>query len=74
MAGKDDYVRVSATVVEVLRDATFRVRLENGLEVMAKASGRMRKGRLIRILPGDRVDVEVSTYDPTRGRIVWRYR
>lgn len=74
MPAKDDYVRLPATVVEVLRDATFRVRLENGHEVVAKASGRMRKGRLIRILPGDTVDVEVSTYDPTRGRIVWRYR
>jgi translation initiation factor IF-1 len=65
---------MSGTVVRVERNALFRVQLEGGLEVMAKAAGRMRKGRKIRILAGDQVDVEVSTYDPTRGRIVWRHR
>ncbi len=74
MAESDQYVRMSGTVKEVLRNATFKVELEGGLEVTARAAGRMRRGRKIRILPGDRVDVEVSTYDPTKGRIVWRYR
>jgi translation initiation factor IF-1 len=52
----------------------FRVETDAGLEVLARASGKMRRGRYIRILPGDRVDVEVSAYDPSRGRIVWRYK
>jgi translation initiation factor IF-1 len=65
---------MSGTVVRVERNALFRVQLEGGLEVMAKAAGRMRKGRKIRILAGDQVDFDLSTYDPTRGRIVWRHR
>jgi len=74
VSGDDEYVRMSGTVVGVERNAIFRVQIEGGLEVMAKAAGRMRRGRKIRILTGDQVDVEVSTYDPTRGRIVWRHR
>ncbi len=74
MSGEDEYVRMSGTVVGVERNAVFRVELEGGLQVMAKAAGRMRRGRKIRILTGDAVEVEVSTYDPTRGRIVWRHR
>jgi translation initiation factor IF-1 len=70
----DEYVRMSGSVLQVMRNATFRVQLEGGLEVMAKAAGRMRRGHGIRILAGDRVEVEVSTYDPTKGRIVWRHR
>ena len=66
--------RTRGTVVEVLRDAKFRVRTDQGQDVVARASGRMRRGRKIRILPGDTVDVEVSLYDPSKGRIVWRYR
>ncbi len=62
------------TVTSVLRDAKFLVETEQGTEVVARASGRMRRGRKIRILPGDVVDIEVSLYDPTRGRIVWRHR
>ena len=50
------------------------VATEEGGEVVARAAGRMRRGRKIRILVGDVVDVEVSLYDPTKGRIVWRYR
>jgi translation initiation factor IF-1 len=61
-------------VVETLPNATFRVKLETGHEVTARASGKMRKGRMIRIIPGDSVEVDVSAYDPTMGRIVWRYR
>jgi translation initiation factor IF-1 len=60
-------------VAGVDRNATFRVRIEGGLIVTAKAAGRMRRGRGIRIIEGDEVDVEVSVYDPTKGRIVWRY-
>ncbi len=74
MADEEEYIRMRGTVLDVLRDATFRVEIEGGLEVTARASGRMRRGRGIRILPGDQVDVEVSSYDPTKGRIVWRYR
>ncbi|MCJ7726164.1 MAG: translation initiation factor IF-1 [Acidimicrobiia bacterium] len=58
----------------VLRDATFLVMTEQGAEVVARAAGRMRRGRKIRILPGDVVEIEVSLYDPSRGRIVWRHR
>jgi translation initiation factor IF-1 len=70
---EDDAIRVSGTVVQNLPNATFRVEIDGGLEVLAHVSGKMRM-RYIRILPGDRVDVELSAYDPTRGRIVWRYR
>jgi translation initiation factor IF-1 len=70
---EDDVIRVAGTVVQNLPNATFRVEIDGGLEVLAHVSGKMRM-RYIRILPGDRVDVELSAYDPTRGRIVWRYR
>jgi len=65
--------RTTGTVKTVLRDAMFMVVTEQGIEVMARAAGRMRRGRKIRILAGDAVDLEVSLYDPTRGRIVWRH-
>ena len=55
-------------------NASFRVRLDSGHEVMARAAGKMRRGRLIKILPGDRVKVELSPYDLSRGRIVFRYK
>ena len=75
MGAKTDVVRMSGTVVRQLPNATFQVKLdEGGHEVLARAAGRLRRGRRIRIVPGDRVEVEVSLYDPTRGRIVWRYR
>ncbi len=74
MAGSDDVFRAQGVVLATLRNATFRVRLDSGHEVVARASGKMRRGRLIRIIPGDRVELEVSAYDPTRGRIVWRHR
>ncbi|MFQ5516485.1 MAG: translation initiation factor IF-1 [Acidimicrobiia bacterium] len=70
----EDVFRTQGTVVATLRNASFRVRLDSDHEIIARASGKMRRGRLIRILPGDRVELEVSTYDPTKGRIVWRYR
>ena len=62
-----------ATVLETLPNAMFKVQLENNHEVLAHVSGRMRKN-FIRILPGDRVAVELSPYDLNRGRIVYRYK
>ena len=66
-------IEVMATVVEPLPNAMFRVELENKHQVLAHISGKMRKN-FIRILPGDRVAVELSPYDLTRGRIVYRYK
>jgi translation initiation factor IF-1 len=70
---KEEAIEVMATVVEALPNALFRVELENGHTVLAHISGKMRK-HFIRILPGDKVLVELSPYDLTRGRIVYRYR
>jgi translation initiation factor IF-1 len=71
---KEDAIEVMATVIEPLPNAMFRVELENGKhQVLAHVSGRMRKN-FIRILPGDKVAVELSPYDLTRGRIVYRYK
>ncbi|WP_151773324.1 translation initiation factor IF-1 [Streptomyces abyssomicinicus] len=64
---------MEGTVTECLRNATFRVELQNGHHVLAHISGKIRKNR-IRILPFDRVLVELSAYDLTRGRILYRYR
>lgn len=74
MAKNEDTVRVQGTVVETLPNAMFKVEIEGGMEVLARASGKMRRGRYIRILPGDKVDLDLSIYDPSRGRIVWRYK
>ncbi len=74
MASSDDVFRTQGTVTATLRNASFRVKLDSGHEVIARASGKMRRGRLIRIIPGDRVELEVSAYDPTKGRIIWRHR
>jgi len=68
---KEEPIRVEATVEESLPNAMFRVVLENGHRVLAHVSGRMRM-HFIRILPGDRVTVEMSPYDLTKGRIVFR--
>lgn len=73
MAKEDDKLVVEGTVIEALPGTQFRVRLENGHEVLAYLSGKMRK-YYIRILLGDRVKVEVSPYDLTRGRITFRHR
>ncbi|HEV2279330.1 MAG TPA: translation initiation factor IF-1 [Acidobacteriaceae bacterium] len=71
---KEDAIEVMATVLETLPNAMFKVKLEtSGHEVLAHVSGRMRKN-FIRILPGDRVAVELSPYDLKRGRIVYRYK
>jgi translation initiation factor IF-1 len=66
-----DVIRVEGTVNEALPNAVFRVELENGHKVLAHVSGRMRMN-FIRILPGDQVTVELSPYDLTKGRIVYR--
>ena len=68
-----DVIEMEGKVLEPLPDAMFRVQLENGHEVLAHISGRIRLN-FIRILPGDRVLVELSPYDLTRGRITFRYR
>jgi len=68
---KKDAIRVDAVVREALPNAVFKVTLENGHEILAHVSGKMRMN-FIRILPGDEVTVEVSPYDLTRGRIVLR--
>lgn len=70
---KEEAIQVEATVEETLPNAMFRVKLDNGHVVLAHISGRMRKN-FIRILPGDRVLVELSPYDLNRGRIIYRYK
>jgi translation initiation factor IF-1 len=70
---KEDAIEVMATVLEPLPNAMFRVELENKHQVLAHISGKMRKN-FIRILAGDRVSVELSPYDLTRGRIVYRFK
>ncbi len=68
---KQDVIEVEGTVIEPLPNAMFRVELENGHKVLAHISGRMRMN-FIRILPGDKVTVELSPYDLSRGRITYR--
>jgi translation initiation factor IF-1 len=70
---KDDLIEFQGRVIEPLPNAMFRVELENGHKVLAHVSGKIRMN-FIRILPGDRVTVELSPYDLTRGRIVYRYK
>ncbi len=73
MAKRDDAIEMEGTVVEPLPNAMFRVELDNGHKVLAHISGKMRM-HYIRILPGDRVVVELSPYDLSRGRITYRYK
>ncbi len=73
MSEKKDVIRVEGTITEVLPNALFRVRLDNGKEILAYLSGKMRI-HYIRIVPGDRVIVELPVYDLSRGRIVYRYK
>ena len=68
---KDDVFELEGIVVDALPNAMFQVKLENGHVILAHISGKLRMN-FIRILPGDKVTVEISTYDPTRGRIIWR--
>ena len=73
MASKDGAIEIEGVVAEALPNAMFRVELTNGHKILAHLSGKMRKN-YIRILPGDRVIVELSPYDLTRGRIIYRYK
>ncbi|RJQ53580.1 MAG: translation initiation factor IF-1 [Actinobacteria bacterium] len=73
MGKKEDSIEVEGKVVEPLPNAMFRVELDNGHKVLAHISGKMRM-HYIRILPGDRVVVELSPYDLSRGRITYRYK
>lgn len=68
---KEDVIEVEGTVIESLPNAMFQVELANGHKVLAHVSGKLRMN-FIRILPGDKVTVELSPYDLTRGRITWR--
>ncbi|KAA3618152.1 MAG: translation initiation factor IF-1 [Calditrichaeota bacterium] len=70
---KEEAIRVDGTIYETLPNASFRVELENGHKVLAHISGKMRM-HFIKILPGDKVTIELSPYDLSRGRIVYRYK
>jgi translation initiation factor IF-1 len=73
MSKKEEPIEVEGTVLETLPNAKFKVELENGHEVLAHVSGKMRMN-FIRILPGDKVTVELSPYDLSRGRITYRHK
>ncbi len=68
---KEDVIEVEGTVIEALPNTNFKVQLENGHEVLAHISGKLRMN-YIKILPGDKVKLELSPYDLSRGRITWR--
>lgn len=70
---KQDGIETEAVVLEVLPNTKFRVKLDNGIEIIAYISGKIRKN-YIRIIPGDRVLVELSPYDLTQGRITYRFK
>jgi translation initiation factor IF-1 len=70
---KEDLIEFAGTVMELLPNAMFRVKLDNDHEVLAHTSGKMRKNR-IRVLAGDRVNVEMTPYDLTKGRITFRFK
>ncbi|MGI9559208.1 MAG: translation initiation factor IF-1 [Thermodesulfobacteriota bacterium] len=74
--GKNDAVEFEGTVVEALPNAMFRVEMQNGSRVLAYVSGKMRRARsrFVRIVPGDKVKIEISPYDLSRGRITYRMR
>jgi translation initiation factor IF-1 len=73
MMAKEPPIKVDGTILETLPNATFRVELESGHKVLAHVSGKMRM-HFIKILPGDKVTIELSPYDLTRGRIIYRYK
>ena len=73
MGKKDDVIEVEGVVIETLPNAMFRVELDNGHKILAHISGKMRKN-FIRILRGDKVLVELSSYDLTKGRIIYRFK
>jgi len=71
--GKQDVIKVDGIITEILPNTSFKVKLENGHEILAHISGKMRMN-FIRILQGDKVSVELSPYDLTKGRITYRYK
>ena len=71
--GKQDVIEIEGLVIDTLPNAQFKVRLESGHEILAHVSGKIRM-HYIRILPGDKVTVEISPYDLTRGRITFRHK
>ncbi len=71
--GKKDVIVMDGVITETLPNAMFRVKLDNGHEILAHVSGKMRM-HFIRILVGDKVQVEISPYDLTKGRIIYRYK
>ncbi len=71
--GKKDVLQVEGVVIETLPNTTFKVKLDNGHVILGYISGKMRMN-YIKILPGDRVLIEISPYDLTKGRIVYRYK
>jgi translation initiation factor IF-1 len=73
MTKKDDAIEFAGEVTELLPNAMFRIKLENEHEILAYTSGKMRKHR-IRVLVGDQVNVEMTPYDLTKGRIIFRYK
>lgn len=70
---KEDVIEVEGTILEALPNATFQVELQNGHKILAHVSGKLRMN-FIRILPGDKVTIEMSPYDLTKGRIIYRYK
>lgn len=70
---KKDIIKINGEVTETLPGALFRVKLENGHEILAHPSGKIRKN-FIKILPGDRVAIEMTPYDLTKGRVTYRYK
>jgi translation initiation factor IF-1 len=70
---KEEIIEMAGTVMELLPNATFRVQLENEHEIIAHTAGKMRKNR-IRVLAGDKVSVEMTPYDLTKGRITYRFK
>ncbi len=73
IAGKEDKIEYEGEVVEAFRNGMYKIKLDNGHETLGYTAGKMRRYR-IKILPGDRVNIELSPYDLSRGRIVYRHR
>lgn len=73
MSVKQDAIEIEGVILEVLPHTNFKVKLDNGMEIMAHISGKIRKN-YIRIIPGDKVLVELSPYDLTKGRITYRFK
>jgi translation initiation factor IF-1 len=73
IAGKEDKIELEGEVVEAFRNGMYKIKLDNGHETLGYTAGKMRRYR-IKILPGDRINFELSPYDLSRGRIVYRHR